>query len=101
MTKAQVKNLIHHSTSPAPLDQVEKASQFKAADIGYFKSNPPGAMVKKEDYETIQGNTYWHNMHLFVDQAESITESKNIDLAKHLHECLQGPAQQWYIGELD
>ena len=88
MIKAQVKDLIHHFTSLAPLDQVEKASQFKVVDIGYFELNPPGAAVKEEDYKTIQGNTYWHNMHLFVNQAESITESKNIDLAKHLYECL-------------
>ena len=101
VTEAQVKDLICHSISPAPLDQAEKASWFKAADIGYFKLNPSGAAVKEEDYKTIQGNTYWHNVHLFVNQAESITESKNINLAKHLHECLQGPAQQWYMGELD
>ena len=73
------------------------------ADIGYFEPLPldRAENMQQKDYETLQGNTYWHNVHLFLNQAKSIAEFKNIDFVKHLHECLQEPAQQWYIGELD
>ena len=94
----------HRSPSQSSTESIDwlvnEKERFKDSDIGYFNPNC-SETHGKGDYVTIGDKMHYRDVWLFIDSAQAIASTKGSKLVRlHLHKCLRGRAQAWYIAEL-
>lgn len=89
------------SEKPLPPDEPITSrvykSDFKAHEVGYFY---PGLTITKDypegPYITTGKDTYYRDVHMFIQQAKRVGRTKPDVVAANLHLCLRGSAMTWF-----
>ena len=82
------------------LQQIVVDNKFRHEDIGYFDPHLFESHGKG-DFVFVGQHVYYRDVHLFIASAKAIAATKGSQIVRtHLHACLRGTAQAWYVAEL-
>ena len=88
------------STQPDPQEPSTPTGTWHSSDIGYFDPLLDKAYGEGE-LLTVGKDTYYRNVHLFVERIKDIAMIKGSALVRNnVNTTLRGSAQAWYTAEL-